>query len=265
MEGYQLNLCRSNFYQEDLPTNLVTLVHGLGENYSVFNRQIKFLNQMGYSTLAIDLQAHGKCTNRERVSIVAQARLLHQISEENNLPPTNLIGFSLGGAVALQYTLVYPQQVNRLCLINPALCGEEYLTKKTKLVVSCLQALRPWICKDKDPRRKEVDLSATPYSNAYFSFLNGLRATSINGICQNLEALSEYCLPICLSRIDVPTLIIRSEDDELLTEKVSKDLCSRIPNSYLRSIPGNHVIMLDQTTEVNNLLIEWLSKECSKK
>lgn len=253
------------FYQLELkPSPIVTLIHGLGEDHSIFNRQINYLQERGYSTLAIDLEGHGRSKTQAKISIPRHAHNLYEVLTKENIPETSIAGFSLGAAVSLEFACQFPEMASKLCLINPALYDDNSLRPKTKIAGYLIEKISFISELDNSTRRNPSNLSQTKSSNAYFSFLNGLRATSFGGLYQNIQALMDYSLPLHFSQMNSPTLIVQSKNDELLNEDISCKLNKMIPNSRRIEMSGNHVLMLDKTPEINNLLLNWMRMKPEK-
>jgi pimeloyl-ACP methyl ester carboxylesterase len=237
---------------------LITLVHGLGEDHSIFNRQTDYLQNLGYSTLTYDLRGHGKSELKENISISSHAQDLETILQKENIKKTNLVGFSLGASVALEYTHQHPEKVNKLCIINPGIYNKNFFTKKLKLVNLFLKPLEQLAKMDKNLRKKLVDLSKTPVTPVYFALLYSLRNTSLTGIHTNLKAMKEYDFPAYLSEIETQTLILISKKDELIKQNLSQYLHKQLPNSELTVLSGNHLILLSNSEKINEELSRFL-------
>ncbi|MGN7388039.1 2-succinyl-6-hydroxy-2,4-cyclohexadiene-1-carboxylate synthase [Sporosarcina sp. SAFN-015] len=97
-----------------------------------------------YRTIAIDLTGHGKTTvpdNAERYSMEEQVEDLEALFEYLKLDSFYLVGYSMGGRIALAYTIHYPNRVKALILesSSPGLLKEhDRMERKTadKLLAS---------------------------------------------------------------------------------------------------------------------------------
>ncbi|MBT4805611.1 alpha/beta hydrolase [Candidatus Woesearchaeota archaeon] len=237
----------------------IVFLHGLGEDHSIFNHQINYLDGLLKSTLAVDLEGHGRSLLTDgKTSIPRQAESLDRVLTTEKIPKVDLVGFSLGGAVALEYATKHPNKVDYVCLINPALYNDYFLTLQVKLVRNVLEIVKGFAKNDNSVRDKPADLSGAMFSNAHYSFLNGLRATSAAGLYANIHALMDYGVPKNLSEVNTDTLIIRSDDDELIKEEVVNFLDKELSYSKIIKIPGKHVVMLDNKEEINKILEEFL-------
>jgi pimeloyl-ACP methyl ester carboxylesterase len=238
---------------------LITLIHGLGEDHSIFEKQTSYLQDLGYSTLAFDLRGHGRSPLTEKISIASHAQDLETILQKENIKETNLVGFSLGASIALEYTYQHPEKVNKLCLINPGLYNKKFFTKKLKLVNLFLRFLEQLAKTDKSLRKKTVDLSKTPATPVYFALPYSLRNTSLTGLYASLKAMKEYGVPDYLPEIKTPALILISKKDELVKPALSQYLHQQLPDSELSIVKGNHLLLLKNPKEVNKQLKEFFS------
>lgn len=250
----------------------ITLIHGLGEDHSIFRKQIDFLTESGFSTLAVDLRGHGRSPvsvreGTERISIQSHSLDLDDVLRAAGIARTHLVGFSLGGTVALHFACREQAKVSKLCIINPALYGGRFFTWRVKGVRPFLTALGSLGLVDRVSRRNPADLSEASYTNAYFSFLNGLRTTSIKGLYDNIRCLKEYRLPAELRLGGVPVLVLSASNDELLEPGLADFIHSRLVREGTetsdfrrKTIAGNHVLTLSNPEGLNRELAEFLSR-----
>ncbi len=245
------------FYYEKPP---LVFIHGLGEDHSIFNRQVAFLKENGFTTYAYDLAGHGTSPLPSgKPTIARHASDLERILDTEGIEIANLVGFSLGGTISLEFAYQKPHRVGKMCLINPGLYGEKFMSWKVNMLKPFLKALK-YISKwDKKQRLNYVDLSKAPFSTAYYSFPYGLRRINLHSLDANLHAFMEHGIPEYLSEIKTETLLLRGKSDELLKRESALFLQEKLANSKLVEITGNHVLMLSNTAEVNKILLEYFS------
>lgn len=96
----------------------VVLIHGLGLTGAEWALQVRAL-QSRFRVIVPDLPGFGgSSAPTNRCSIASCAHMLWGLLDEVAASSANLVGFSLGGAVALEMALQRPRQVPRLALIN---------------------------------------------------------------------------------------------------------------------------------------------------
>jgi len=84
----------------------VVFIHGNSAGKEVFYEQFKYFADHNYSLLAIDLPGHGGSADAkkplETYTIPAYARIIQQVLEQLNVNTTSLVGWSLGGHIAIE-------------------------------------------------------------------------------------------------------------------------------------------------------------------
>jgi pimeloyl-ACP methyl ester carboxylesterase len=96
----------------------VVLVHGVGANSSVWNVVQARLAQR-FTVIAPDLLGHGKSDKpRNDSSIAAYANGLRDLLSVLGIDRVTIVGHSLGGGVAMQFTYQFPEFVERLVLVG---------------------------------------------------------------------------------------------------------------------------------------------------
>lgn len=93
------------------------LLHGIGDNSSTWNEIIPHLAK-SFTVIAPDLLGHGLSDKpRADYSIAAYANGMRDLLSVLEIERVTVIGHSLGGGVAMQFTYQYPQLVERLILV----------------------------------------------------------------------------------------------------------------------------------------------------
>ncbi|HET9135676.1 MAG TPA: alpha/beta hydrolase [Candidatus Kapabacteria bacterium] len=73
----------------------------------------------GHQVIAVDLQAHGRTADIDRpFSIQAMSDDIVGLLKHLNIPKADIMGYSLGGGVALQVAIRHPEVVNKLVLVS---------------------------------------------------------------------------------------------------------------------------------------------------
>lgn len=100
----------------------IILLHGNGENYTIFNKLIEKL-QEDYTVYAVDSRSHGESEETEEVSYDLMSEDIIQFIKELNIENPMLYGFSDGGIVGLLIAIKEPNLLSKLIVsgvnINP--------------------------------------------------------------------------------------------------------------------------------------------------
>lgn len=95
------------------------LIHGIGDNSATWNEVIPHLAK-NFTVIAPDLLGHGRSDKpRADYSIAAYANGMRDLLTVLGFERATVIGHSLGGGVALQFSYQFPQMVERLIVVAP--------------------------------------------------------------------------------------------------------------------------------------------------
>lgn len=99
----------------------VVLIHGFLDSHKTWRRNIAALSQ-NHTVYAIDVLGFGS-SERVRAPIYTlkqQSGFLHEFFESQSIGCADIIGHSMGGALALQFAYDFPDSVHKVVLIAPA-------------------------------------------------------------------------------------------------------------------------------------------------
>lgn len=96
----------------------VVFLHGNGENWQSFKKQIEPFVNAGYKVLLIDSRGHGQSgfNYRNKLTIDLMSDDVYHVLQYLNLNKVYLIGFSDGGNVALSFMRKYPEYLEKVVL-----------------------------------------------------------------------------------------------------------------------------------------------------
>ena len=101
-------------------------IHGVGLDHQMWKGQISYFNE--YSTLAYDLLGHGKTPYiKDKLSLRDFSNQLLEILDHLKIEKINLIGFSLGSLIALDFCSHFQKKVEKLILIGTTYINWHYL------------------------------------------------------------------------------------------------------------------------------------------
>ncbi|MER1987585.1 MAG: 2-succinyl-6-hydroxy-2,4-cyclohexadiene-1-carboxylate synthase [Solibacillus sp.] len=114
-------------FHEDCTRTLV-LLHGFTGSRKTWQHIVPKLTD--FHVVTIDLIGHGQTDAPEdsiHYSMAAQTELLEALFEQLGLKSFSLLGYSMGGRVALSYAVRYPERIEKLLLesASPGLVADE--------------------------------------------------------------------------------------------------------------------------------------------
>lgn len=101
-----------------LPT--LVLVHGAGNDHSVWALQSRYFAHHGYNVLAVDLPGHGRSGGQAPESVEAAAEWLVAWLDSVPVARAALVGHSFGALIVLEAAARHPGRAAQLALLGPA-------------------------------------------------------------------------------------------------------------------------------------------------
>ena len=176
----------------------------------------------------------------------------------------HICGMSMGGMIAQEFALQYPQRVRSLILGCTAPGGPNAVQAEREVIQLLLaprgnpeemaKAINPYIYDPSTPdARKEEDLAVRrpwfPTAEGYLAQLQGIMAW---------EAYSR------LPQIAAPTLVIHGESDRLVPPENGRRIAARIPNAQLVMIPrASHIFPTDQQAAAHRAMLDFLAAQAN--
>lgn len=250
----QVSEIESTFVQVGQGSRVVVFLHGLFGSTAHWTFTMDALGS-DYRCLAIQLpldrkegrRAEGVRSIGELTATIDRA-LVSAIVDS----PMVLVGNSLGGLLAIDYALSYPNRVCGLVLAGSAGLQERSLTDgaKPKATREFVRSVISGIFYDQSLVTDELveDWFETMRDRNYTRFILRIsRATRDRNVEQDL------------ARIDTPTLIVWGENDQITPPPVGEQFQSRIRGSKLVFLDAcGHVPNVEQPERFNQHLAEFL-------
>jgi pimeloyl-ACP methyl ester carboxylesterase len=99
---------------------LVILLHGAGQDRTIWFLQTRYLAHHGLSVLAVDLPGHGGSDGPPLASIEAMSDWTFDLIGAVGAGSASLVGHSMGSLVALQCAADHPGQIDKVALVGVA-------------------------------------------------------------------------------------------------------------------------------------------------
>jgi pimeloyl-ACP methyl ester carboxylesterase len=244
----------------DNKTEPLVFVHGVGLDHKMWDSQITALNN--YSIITYDLLGHGKTPyNKEEVTLNDFSDQLNYLLKFLKIDKINLVGFSLGSLIALDFASKFQDKLKSLTVIGTtykrtseqrALVIERFEQAKLNKPIS-KQALKRWFTdKYLDDHPKTYDQFIEILTKEGDDHLNFLKAYKLFAYHQDNVDI--------IKNIKTKTLIMTGSSDSGSTVQMSKSLSDDLINSsFIEINNGKHLCSIECADDVNINLKNFIS------
>lgn len=241
------------------------LLTGLGATKAAWYGHLTAFGRQ-YRTVAMDYRdAGGSDNSLESYTTREQAHDAAAVINALNLAPSHVIGVSMGGYVAMELALSYPELVSSLVLV----CTSDGAPSNLPPTSQGLAALEWYPGEDGAAflRRSYPLIVAPGYFDKYPERLQKL----IEGMAKNIMPFENYRRQkaTILSRnlyprvcqLDKPTLILHGEDDPVSPLENAVQLAQHIPHAKLITYPDcGHLITMEKSREFTSDVLAFLKQ-----
>jgi len=242
----------------------ILLIMGLGWSSALWHRSRPVLSAR-CRTIALDNRGVGRSSVPPGpYSIALMARDAAAVLDAAGVESAHVFGVSMGGMIAQEFVLEYPNRVRSLILGGTAPGGPKAVRAAPEVLDVLMRqgmspnefvaAINPFIYDSATPRKRIEEDTALrlqwwPNPAGYQAQLQGILGW---------QAYDR------LTQIKAPTLVIHGETDRLIPPANASLIADRIEGAKLAMIPhASHVLGTDQPEAVNRVVLEFLSAQHS--
>lgn len=236
---------------------VVVLLHFLGGFSYQWRDQIAALKNR-FTCVAFDHRGFGFSTFNGRWDVPTAARDLKAGLDALGIEKAHVVGYSMGGPIALDFNSHWPQMVRSLVLIdtfakyktNPQARIEE--SEKCFRYMSSREYARQYCATRFLPSTPQsavdelVSAICLASKEAYLDVLRGILLPDFTGHCGKVKA---------------PTLVMCGRHDKTTPVELTNELTRLISGAVERVIPTGHLGVFDDPVEFNKPLIEFLDAQ----
>ena len=221
----------------------ILFLHGFGASLQTWDNWAQALSN-DYRVISVDLPGFG-LTGEDPSGIYTDQRsveVLEAFLKELKIPKVVLVGNSMGGKIAWQFTARYPNQVSKLVLISPdgyASPGMEYGKKPDVPAIADLYRYffsKTFLAMNLKPAYADPNTLNDALVNRYYDLM---LAPGVRGaiLARMQQTVLQDPVP-SLASIQVPTLLIWGEKDAFIPISNSNDYLKAMPNAKRVSLPN---------------------------
>lgn len=234
------------------------LLNGLAEQAESWYRNSRFWSRF-FDVHAPNLMAyegdalHRRIRSGEPLTIDYFVEQLHTyVDQFIQRPPYHIVSSSLGGKVAVEFAVRYPELVGRVILICPSGMGDvERLPIMEGSRVNDYEA----IIKAVFHRPRKADRAMLGYYKQCFQS----RRWKL-GLIRTVKGTNDHVVRPKMKDIQAPTLLIGGKEDKIVDHLEGERAAVEVPQGHWLSLPNcGHAPQIEMPRLVNRLVVHFLT------
>lgn len=248
----------------------IVFSHGWPLNADAWDPQMLFLGQHGFRVIAHDRRSHGRSAQTwDGNDMDTYADDLAQLFETLDLKNAILVGHSTGGGEVARFLGRHgSKRVAKAVLIGavPPILVQS-TTRPNGVPIELLDDIRKQTTQDRPQYFKDFTMAFYGYNRPGAKVSEGVRENfviqglqaGIKGLVDCIAAFSETDFTDDLKKIDVPTLVLHGDDDQIVPFPISGQLTAKIvKNATLKVYPGfPHGMCTTHADTINSDLLKF--------
>jgi pimeloyl-ACP methyl ester carboxylesterase len=251
------------FYEIEGEGPVVTLIHpGLWDSRT-WDPQVSALVAGGYRALRYDVRGYGR-SSRLTGPPYSHVHDLAELMSGLGVERSALVGCSMGGEIAIDFTLSHPQRVDALLLAASGLGGYEGTSEENAWWERTFAEVDAAIEAGDHERAEDLRLAIwAPLGTGDASGrrIREIAFDNIHELTMDESGAEELDPPAMqrLQEISVPTLVIDAADDVPIMHSIADILAGEIPGARKVVIENaDHVVNLRQPEAFNGYVLGFL-------
>lgn len=236
----------------------LVLINGLAEQSESWYRNRKFWGRY-FEVLTPNIlvyegeSLHQRIHRREQVTVDYLVQQLHTYLDQFvQTPPYHVVSSSLGGKVAVEFAVRYPELVSRVVLICPSGMGD---AEQLPIIEGMTGRDPNAMVKSVFHKPRHVDRNVLRYYKSKF----GNRRWKM-GFVKTVRGTLDYSVRDKLKEMRCPTLLVTGTQDKVCCPKTAEEASRELPNGLFFSIPKcGHAPQIEKAWKINRLVVHFLS------
>ncbi|GAM42104.1 hypothetical protein TCE0_043f15770 [Talaromyces pinophilus] len=224
----------------------VVFIHGLGASLEYYRPLIQAagLEESGHRIILYDLEGHGLTPTRasHTATLKTYATDLELLLSAKGVNSATLVGWSLGGLIAMYFAQTHPSMISKLVLLGPG--GSPLPEQAVKMFKQRAALVR-------EQGMEASGVAQSVATGATSALTKATRPLAISAVRQFLvsthpEGYAKGCMALAKSPetvipvevLRMPTLIVVGRDDSISPLAVAENYLRRLPNGRLEVLDG---------------------------
>ncbi|MDD1746448.1 MAG: alpha/beta hydrolase [Methanomassiliicoccales archaeon] len=243
----------------------LTMISGMASDLSSWSLQVPSF-ALNFMTICLDNRGTGKTDTPDGpFSIEVMAHDTAKLLDVIGVDSSNVVGFGLGGKIALEMAITHPTKVKSLVLCSTT-------AMPTPPEVDLLRAMRSIIEKREgraslaklelewtlSPRYLKDRRVAEGVVKARMARISG---TSDDALLRQIEAVLDYDASGRLQGVKCPTLVVAGSRDRLVPPDLQRQMSEEIPKAKFLSLESSHMVLMEAAKDFNQNGIGFLMEQ----
>jgi pimeloyl-ACP methyl ester carboxylesterase len=225
----------------------LVLVHGFASSYRmnwVGTRWQETLTRAGFRVIGLDCRGHGESEKPHAPSAYSMpimAADVLRLIDHLGVPAVNLLGFSMGARIGLQFVLDSPQRVVRAVLGGMGIGGA---SGRAEVIAEAFLTGRP---------------SNDAIAQTFYRFASAQPTNDLGALAACILGLKVDYGHIALASIRVPILLVVGDRDDIAGN--AEELIERVPTARLVTVAGRDHLGTVPAREFKRAAVDFLTAE----
>jgi 3-oxoadipate enol-lactonase len=242
-------------------TRTVCFVHALAADSGMWAEQVPAILARGLRVLRVDLRGHGGSDAvAGDYTLTELASDIAALIDSLGAGRVDYVGLSVGGMIGEALALRFGALVSSLMLCEAppaALRNAREIWAPRMAAARAANSLEP--IADATMERWLTPAFRARNPNRWQQIRDTVAATTVEGYCGTVAALSNFDFTAELPKLRVPALVLYGEDDKATSHEENERLAALIPGGRFVAFPGaRHLPNIEDPARFNAILLDWL-------
>ena len=250
------------YYEEAGRGEPLVLIRGLGSDLQAWALQVPALAKH-FRVITYDNRGAGRTSAPDKpYTIAGMADDLAALLDELSLAKASVLGYSMGGMVAQEFALKYPNKLEKLILLGTSagLDGYSKVVVQNMINVRRSNMSREQIARSQAPFIYSADLlgDSDRFERAIQATVDNPYGQQDHAFIRQAQAILAFDASARVSGIKAATLVVTNSEDILVPPRNGEALNRAIGGSKLVSLDGAHAGVTELPNEHNAAFLEFL-------
>ena len=249
--------------------NCLVLIHGFTDNLTMWYKQVPEFSKH-YQVLTYDFRGHGRTETPDgEFSMELFADDLYALLKALNIENACVIGYSMGGRIALEFALKYPKIPSGLVMANMGVAGKELkMSKEQAELTGKHMRMVTRLCETGDIEALADELVGKSLSLEFQErqpeIYKNYKELKMKNDPKHYSSVIQAMLrvmgnPPDLSRVECPVLLIAGEYDPFMNLEVVKGMEKDMARAILKILPAGHATAIEAPEAFNEVVLDFIN------